>query len=43
MEAHVLAVYEQFDQCRKQTDAQLADQMDDEELKQLEQQIKDRK
>ena len=43
METHVLAVYEQFDQRRKQADAQLADQMDDEELKQLEQQIVDRK
>ena len=43
MEAHVLAVYEQFDQRRKQADAQLADQMDDEELKQLEQQIMNRK
>ena len=35
MEAHVLAVYEQFDQRRKHADAQLADQMDNEELKQL--------
>lgn len=43
MEAHVLSVYEQFDQRRKQADAQLADQMDDEELKQLEQQIVNRK
>jgi hypothetical protein len=43
MEAHVLAVYEQFDQRRKQADAQLADQMDDEELKQLEHQIVNRK
>ena len=43
MEAHVLAVYEQFDQRRKQDDAQLADQMDNEELKQLEQQILERK
>ncbi len=43
MEAHVLAVYEQFDQRRKQADAQLADQMDDEELRQLEQQIVNRK
>ena len=43
MEAHVLVVYEQFDQRRKQADAQLADQMDDEELKQLEQQIVNRK
>ena len=43
MEARVLAVYEQFDQRRKQVDAQLADQMDDEELKQLEQQIVNRK
>ena len=43
METHVLAVYEQFDQRRKQADAQLADQMDDEELKQLEQQIVNRK
>lgn len=43
METHVLAVYEQFDQRRKQADAQIADQMDDEELKQLEQQIVDRK
>ena len=43
MEARVLAVYEQFDQRRKQADAQLADQMDDEELKQLEQQIVNRK
>ena len=43
MEAHVLAVYEQFDQRRKQADAQLADQMDDEELKQLEQEIMNRK
>ena len=43
MEDYVLSVYEQFDQRRKQTDAQLADQMDDEELKQLEQQIVNRK
>ena len=43
MEARVLAVYEQFDQRRKQANAQLADQMDDEELKQLEQQIVNRK
>ncbi len=43
METHVSAVYEQFDQRRKQADAQLADQMDDEELKQLEQQIVNRK
>lgn len=43
METHVLAVYEQFDQRRKQADAQIADQMDDEELKQLEQQIVNRK
>ena len=43
MEAHVLAVYEQFDQRRKHADAQLADQMDNEELKQLEQQILERK
>ncbi len=43
MEDYVLAVYEQFDQRRKQADAQLADQMDDEELKQLEQQIVNRK
>ena len=43
METHVLAVYEQFDQRRKQADAQLADQMDDEELRQLEQQIVNRK
>ena len=43
MEARVLAVYEQFDQRRKQAEAQLADQMDDEELKQLEQQIVNRK
>ena len=43
MEAHVLTVYEQFDQRRKQADAQLADQMDDEELKQLEQEIMNRK
>lgn len=42
MEAHVLSVYEQFDQRRKQADAQIADQMDDEELKQLEQQIVNR-
>lgn len=42
MEVHVLSVYEQFDLHRKQVDAQLADQMDDEELRQLEQQIKDR-
>lgn len=42
MEAYVLSVYEQFDQRRKQADAQLADQMDDEELKQLEQQIVNR-
>ncbi len=42
METHVLAVYEQFDQRRKQADAQIADQMDDEELKQLEQQIVNR-
>ena len=39
MEAHVLAIYEQFDQRRKQADAKLADQLDDEELKLLEQQI----
>jgi len=43
METHVLAVYEHFDQRRKQADAQIADQMDDEELKQLEQQIVNRK
>ena len=43
METHVLAVYEEFDQRRKHADAQLADQMDDEELKQLERQIVDRK
>ena len=43
MEARVLAVYEQFDQRRKQAEAQIADQMDDEELKQLEQQIVNRK
>ena len=43
MEAHVLAVYEQFDQRRKHADAQLADQMDDEDLKQLEHQIVNRK
>ena len=43
METRVEAVYEQFDQRRKHTDAQLADQMDDEELKQLEQQIVNRK
>ena len=43
MEARVLAVYEQFDQRRKQADAQLADQLDDEELKLLERQIKNRK
>lgn len=43
MEDYVLSVYEQFDQRRKQADAQLADQMDDEELKQLEQQIVNRK
>ena len=39
IEAHVLAVYEQFDQRRKQADAQPANQVDDEELKLLEQQI----
>jgi len=43
METHVLAVYEEFDQRRKHADALLADQMDDEELKQLERQIVDRK
>ena len=43
MEARVLAVYEQFDQRRKQAEAQIADQMDNEELKQLEQQIVNRK
>ena len=43
MEAHVLTVYEQFDQRRKQADALLADQKDEEELKQLEQQIISRK
>lgn len=43
METRVEAVYEQFDQRRKHVDAQLADQMDDEELKQLEQQIVNRK
>ena len=43
METRVEAVYEKFDQRRKRADAQLADQMDDEELKQLEQQIVDRK
>ena len=42
MEARVLAVYEQFDQRRKQADARLADQLDDEELKLLEQQIVNR-
>ena len=42
-EAHVLAVYEQFDQRRKQADALLADQMDDKELKQLEHDIVNRK
>ena len=43
METRVEAVYEKFDQRRKHADAQLADQMDDEELKQLEQQIVKRK
>ena len=43
MEDRVEAVYEQFDKLRKQTDAQLADLMDDEELRKLEQQIVDRK
>ena len=43
METHVLAVYKEFDQRRKHADAQLADQMDDEELKQLEHQIVNRK
>lgn len=43
METRVEAVYEKFDQRRKRADAQLADQMDDEELKQLEQQIVNRK
>lgn len=43
METRVEAVYEKFDQRRKHADAQLADQMDDEELKQLEQQIVNRK
>lgn len=43
METRVEAVYEEFDQRRKHTDAQFADQMDDEELKQLEQQIVNRK
>ena len=43
METRVEAVYEEFDQRRKHADAQLADQMDDEELKQLEQQIVNRK
>ncbi len=42
MEARVMSVYEQFDQRRKQVEAKLADQMDDEELKLLEQQIKNR-
>lgn len=42
MESRVLSIYEQFDQRRKQVDAQLADLLDDEELKQLERQIKDR-
>ena len=41
--ADVLAVYEEFDQRHKHADAQLADQMDDEELKQLEHQIVNRK
>ena len=31
MEARVMSVYEQFDQRRKQVEAKLADQMDDEE------------
>ncbi len=43
METRVEAVYEKFDQRRKHADAQLADQMDDEELRQLEQQITSRK
>ena len=43
METRVETVYEEFDQRRKRADAQLADQMDDEELKQLEQQIVNRK
>ena len=43
METRVEAVYEEFDQRRKHADAQVADQMDDEELKQLEQQIVNRK
>ena len=43
METRVEAVYEKFDQRRKHADAQLADQMDDEELKQLEHQIVNRK
>ena len=43
METHVLAVYEEFDQRRKHADALLADQMDDEELKQLEHDIVNRK
>ena len=43
MEDYILAVYEQFDLRRKHDDAQLADQMDDEELKQLEQDIVNRK
>lgn len=43
METRVEAVYEKFDQRRKHADAQLADQMDNEELKQLEQQIVNRK
>jgi hypothetical protein len=43
MEERVLAVYEQFDQRRKQADARLADKMDNDELKLLEQQIKERK
>ncbi len=43
MEERVLAVYEQFDQRRKHADARLADKMDNDELKLLEQQIKERK
>ena len=43
MEAHVQTVYEQFNNRRKKTEAMLADQMDDEELKLLEQQIRERK
>ncbi len=43
MEEKVKEIYTQFDQRRKTADAQAADAQDLEELKALEQQIKDKK